>query len=240
MDKLIILCSFNEIEARLNEGFTVISITGKVYGNYRKKEEVKTIRGLSTYRSYYHERARDFLACLILYDKELERLGYERIRNSILEASGESNKIAICDKNEDSDFCYRYIFANFLLQNGYNNVVIDEAVMNKQKELWSYDVYKVRGHHNIALETIKVSFETANWHFAKTMPKNPHSYTLRKEFGNDELFLSIVKHIRNFGAIQIFEKQIYRTLTIDNHQYWTMACDLEDEDCDLINKCELN
>ncbi|MBC5835058.1 hypothetical protein G6N05_11965 [Flavobacterium sp. F372] len=238
--KQIILISFNEIEARLKEGYTIFSITGKVYGNYSEKEEVKRIKGLNTFRYYYHERARDYLACFVLYRNNLNRLGFERVWRSIIEASDGTEKIAICDKNIDSEFCYRYIFADFLIENNIGNVEFDKNVMLKQKDFWKYDVYKVRGHHNITLETVKNTLESFVWHFAKTMPKTPHFYTLRKEFDNHELFLSIVKHIRNFGELNIYQDQMYRRLTIGKFQYWTMACDLEDEDCDLINKCELN
>ena len=71
----------------------------------------------------------------------------------------------------------------------------------------------------------KVSFLLKNnrWVFAKTMPKNPHWYTLRKEWVSDEDFVNVVTWMRKFGYNHFFFERKYTIITINKVQYWTMG-----------------
>ncbi len=59
------------------------------------------------------------------------------------------------------------------------------------------------------------------WIFARTMPENPHEYTLRREWESDADFVWVVEQIRAHGYDDIFQRRTYRALNIDGHKYWT-------------------
>ena len=111
--------------------------------------------------------------------------------------------------------------------------------MNRQRKLWNYDPYKEAGHHNLSDESVGTTLEACKWIFASTMASNPHHYTLRKDFGNDTLFLSIVKHIRFFGEFEEFGGMMFRCFHWKNYKYFTHPSDLLDINTDLINKVEI-
>lgn len=68
--------------------------------------------------------------------------------------------------------------------------------------------------------------ETSKWRFAKTMPKNPHYYTLRRD-QNEEIFIHVVEHIREYGYKAKFKGNTYTQLHIGNYFYWTMGFPLD-------------
>ncbi len=237
----IITGSFNEIEKLLENNYIPISIVGKVYGNYSNKEKVERIRGLNTFRNYHNEKTGDYISCFLLYQNNLERIGLVRITSTIEKLSNLHNKtkIALCGHGIGQDFCYRHILRAFL---NSNNICVanDEKInMKLQKQLWKHDEYKTRGHYNLSDEIAGNKLEESKWIVAKTMPNNPHSYTLRKDFGNDELFLKIASHIRYFGEIEIFEGVAYRVFYFNRYRYWDHPCDMKNEDVDLINRAIL-
>jgi hypothetical protein len=61
------------------------------------------------------------------------------------------------------------------------------------------------------------------WTFAKTMPENPHEYTLRKEWADDPAFDEAVRLIRSLGYRHYFGGHPYLQLDLDGHTYWTMG-----------------
>lgn len=66
------------------------------------------------------------------------------------------------------------------------------------------------------------------WIYARTMPKHPHSYILRREVPDDALFVAVVEFIRKFGYDMLFGKTTtIRYLDYDGHRYWTMGDLLE-------------
>jgi hypothetical protein len=65
--------------------------------------------------------------------------------------------------------------------------------------------------------------EKAKWVFAKTMPHNPHWYTLRKGWDNDEDFVKLVLFIREYGYEEYYGGWPYTCLNINNMKYWTMG-----------------
>lgn len=65
--------------------------------------------------------------------------------------------------------------------------------------------------------------EGAKWVFAKTMPENPHWYTLRKTWANDADFVWAVEQIRLRGYRSKFKGTWYIQLDVNDHFYWTMG-----------------
>jgi hypothetical protein len=78
------------------------------------------------------------------------------------------------------------------------------------------------------------TLESCKWIFAKTMPDNPHWYTLRKDFGNEKDFELLVQYIRDFGAREKYGKTWYKKLDINGFKYWSMGAPLGETI--LINK----
>ena len=75
----------------------------------------------------------------------------------------------------------------------------------------------------MTLEDIANQFDRCRWVYAKTMPRNPHEYTLRREWRNDPLFDEIVIHIREHGYVQYFAGRPYTLLDVGECFYWTMG-----------------
>lgn len=81
--------------------------------------------------------------------------------------------------------------------------------------------------------------ETVAWTFAKTMPNNPHYWTLRKAWpGGSEDFEAVVQFIRDAGHTIRFGRTDYRCLNVNGWRYWTMGSPLDQTT--LINRCRLN
>lgn len=240
-DIQLITSSFQNIDALFLDDYIPISVVGKVYGNYKSKDNVERIRGLNTFRNYHNEKAGDYLACYLLFQDNLKRIGLDRITSTFIKLSNThgKTKIALCGHGTEQDFCYRHILRDFLTSNNIpvaNNEKIDVQL---QKKLWQYNEYKSRGHFNLTGEFVGETLEQCNWIFAKTMPNNPHTYTLRKEMEDDQLFLKLVSHIRYFGEIEIFEGVVYRVFYFNRFRYWEHPCDIKNEDVDLINRAIL-
>jgi len=76
--------------------------------------------------------------------------------------------------------------------------------------------------------------ESVHWTYAKTMPEWPHEYIVRKRV-DEELFVSLVIHIRNYG----YEGKFYsKPITYYEHEgmtYWTMGAPIEETI--IINRC---
>ncbi len=72
------------------------------------------------------------------------------------------------------------------------------------------------------MEKIKNLLLNAKWIYAKSMPKFPHEYTLRKNWDNDD-FIKCVLFIRKNGYIKHFYKIKYTYYNIENKCYWTMG-----------------
>ena len=64
------------------------------------------------------------------------------------------------------------------------------------------------------------------WIFAKTMPQNPHEYTLRREWSSDAEFVQVVEYIRARGYKAIYQGRPYMQLDVNDHFYWTMGAPL--------------
>jgi len=64
------------------------------------------------------------------------------------------------------------------------------------------------------------------WIFAKTMPDNPHWYTLRKVWDDPE-FVRAVNYIRTNGFEAWFWRKAYVQFDVDEYTYWTMGNPME-------------
>lgn len=62
----------------------------------------------------------------------------------------------------------------------------------------------------------------ADYAFAKTMPKHPHHYTLRKDW-NDEDFVKTVEIMRQYGYPEHFYRKQFIRFNVNQYKYWTMG-----------------
>lgn len=60
------------------------------------------------------------------------------------------------------------------------------------------------------------------YYFAKTMGKNPHFYTLRKEW-DDKEFVDAVTYMRKHGYKEWYYGKPYVMLNVNDQKYWTMG-----------------
>ena len=239
-DLQIVTTNFNQIKELKNQKFVLVSVEG--LATAPKQEGLEMLRGFSTYRMRFHLQTKDYISCYLLYNHKLEKKGFEKIMLQLQELSNKysSNKIALLGSGMTGEFCFRHILYDFLQNNGILvSEFIDEIDMNSQRKFWSYDPYKEAGHHNLPDESVGTTLEGCKWIFASTMASNPHHYTLRKDFGNDNLFLSLVKHIRYFGTFEEFGGMMFRCFYWKNFKYFTHPLDLLDINADLINKVEI-
>jgi hypothetical protein len=73
------------------------------------------------------------------------------------------------------------------------------------------------------LQRVGTLLSAQQWIFAKTMPDNPHWYTLRKLWQRDEDFVWSVELIRRYGYEEIYESRPHTVLNVDDMKYWTMG-----------------
>lgn len=78
--------------------------------------------------------------------------------------------------------------------------------------------------------------QTASFRFAKTMPRHPHWYTLRKTWESDADFVACVVLIRARGVVRRFKGRPYTQLDLGGLTYWTMGDTLDNTT--LINRAE--
>lgn len=104
-----------------------------------------------------------------------------------------------------------------------------------KKVIWQNDIYKAEGKPELSKAEVKLYLNGLNWVFAKTMPNNPHFYSIREK-AEETTFKKVVDYIRYFGDLNIYNEQVYRVLQIDDFIYWTMPSDIANYNCDLINK----
>jgi hypothetical protein len=64
-----------------------------------------------------------------------------------------------------------------------------------------------------------------HWKFARTMPENPHEYSLRRN-AKHSVFDDAIRYIRDVGVIEYFSGKPYKMLHHGGHKYWTMGAPL--------------
>jgi len=62
---------------------------------------------------------------------------------------------------------------------------------------------------------------------AKTMPKNPHQYCLRKNWTGELPFEEVVNALRKYGYVEWFWGKPYMLYNIGDFKYWTMGFPIE-------------
>lgn len=65
------------------------------------------------------------------------------------------------------------------------------------------------------------------WQFAKTMPKTPHWYTLRRKWASDADFVRFASLTREFGYDDPYRGKMFRAINVDGFKYWTMGAPLD-------------
>jgi SAM-dependent methyltransferase len=66
----------------------------------------------------------------------------------------------------------------------------------------------------------------SRWVYAKTMPENPHHYTLRRDWSGVPSFDDVVTFIREYGYGERYAKTKYTYFNANGVRYWTMGAPL--------------
>ncbi len=97
-------------------------------------------------------------------------------------------------------------------------------------------------HQPELMDRVKQNLLSADYRFAKTMPENPHWYTLRKTWDQDAAFCEAVQFIRDHGYIERYKGRPYTMFNLNGYKYWTMGAPINNkngEPCTiLINRAK--
>jgi hypothetical protein len=79
------------------------------------------------------------------------------------------------------------------------------------------------------MDRIREYIASVKWQVAKTMPKIPHSYTI-KQWRPDlkATFEEFALHIRQEGVGEKFYSKTYTYLYVDGYKYWTMGAPIDE------------
>lgn len=240
----MVVASFYEVEELIKQGYTCISSVGNIYGKYSPlNDKMVILDGVSTTYGMFYQltKGKDYMCVFQSYSNILEKLGIGKIVKDI--EALKAKKIAICGYPPNFEFCYRYILAeNLRFEIGVKPTTVKgvsyRIILENQQKMWHHDIYKERGHFDKSDNYVGQALLGSKWITSKAT-KNPHQYTLRKDFGDDEKFLALVKHIRCLGEFREFWGIIYRQFDYNGYSYWTMPEDYLDEDCNLINRAKI-
>ena len=78
----------------------------------------------------------------------------------------------------------------------------------------------------ISFEECARALSSAEYRFAKTMPQNPHLYTLRRTWDNDALFDTVVEYMRANSYTEYFGGKPYQMFDLNGYKYWTMGAEI--------------
>jgi uncharacterized membrane protein YbaN (DUF454 family) len=67
---------------------------------------------------------------------------------------------------------------------------------------------------------------SAKFVYAKSMPRFPHWYTLRRSWRNAADFEAVVQFIRDHGKPEKFYGRVYLYFYVGKNKYWTMGSPL--------------
>lgn len=81
---------------------------------------------------------------------------------------------------------------------------------------------------DLDLHRLTFVLETQEYRYAKTMPKWPHWYTLRKTWSDDSAFIFAVETIREHGFTEHFAGKPFRAFALNGWKYWTMGSPIEE------------
>jgi hypothetical protein len=74
---------------------------------------------------------------------------------------------------------------------------------------------------------LKIFIEKEKWTYAKTMPKWPHEYIVKKNV-DEKLFISLVQFIREKGYVGHFYKKVIIYYDFSEYTYWTMGAPINE------------
>jgi hypothetical protein len=83
-------------------------------------------------------------------------------------------------------------------------------------------------------ESQKTFINNVIWTFARTMPDWPHEYIVKRDV-DENLFIEIVRHIREFGYPGYFYQMSITYFEEQGLVYWTMGAAIEETI--IINRC---
>ena len=72
-------------------------------------------------------------------------------------------------------------------------------------------------------EKIENALSIQNYTIAKTMPKNPHQYCIRKKWIGYIKFIEVVELMREYGYVENFYDRLFLMFNVGNFKYWTMG-----------------
>jgi hypothetical protein len=84
-------------------------------------------------------------------------------------------------------------------------------------------------------EELRSFVNEVKWTYAKSMPKWPHEYIVRKRVDEDR-FEQLVRHIRKSGYEGAFYQKMIVYYEEDGLLYWTMGAPLSETI--IINRCK--
>lgn len=114
----------------------------------------------------------------------------------------------------------------------FNAAAIDRirAFAARHQWLWAHEQYtsfEPDAPSGWSREDFLGFVSTHKWTFARSMPKNPHDYTLRRNTRNIT-FDNAVRYIREHGLIEYFRGHPYKMFSDGKYKYWTMGSLLSD------------
>ena len=80
--------------------------------------------------------------------------------------------------------------------------------------------------------------EAQVWTFAKTMPHNPHYWSVKKDWKDPLEFEAAFAYINEHGEDKIFGKWSYKVIFFNGWRYWTMTTDAAHKWAGIINRAE--
>jgi len=86
--------------------------------------------------------------------------------------------------------------------------------------------FKLPHLEDITMKSIESSINENEWVFAKTMPKNPHYYVVRKKWKGEVSFNDFALFIRKHGYNEKFKGWTYRLFQVGDYYYWSMGAPL--------------
>jgi len=75
----------------------------------------------------------------------------------------------------------------------------------------------------LTYDQVEAWLKAQRWIFAKTRPDNPHSYTLKRNTDDPEMFDLVVRFINEKGMNYVWWGATYRQLVAHGHCHWTMS-----------------
>ena len=76
--------------------------------------------------------------------------------------------------------------------------------------------------HEIDRRWLEDQLRAAPYRFARSMPENPHFYTLRASWEAPEDFDRCALLIRNHGYSERYGRSSYTMYAFEGHKYWVM------------------